>query len=204
MIFFIIITINQEAEIENMTEYIDIVDENGEPTGDVIDRETAHSKGIRHRTAHVWLLRNNNDKVQILLQKRCQTKSSYPGCYDISSAGHIPSGVDYIQSALRELNEELGIIASPEELIYCGDRKIVSDKVFFGREFHDRQVSKVFIMWKDIDESGFSLQKEEVDEVRWFDLDECIRAVNSNTLMHCIVPEELLMVQRTAEATAPR
>ena len=118
-----------------MTEYIDIVDENGEPTGDVIDRETAHSKGIRHRTAHVWLLRNNNDKVQILLQKRCQTKSSYPGCYDISSAGHIPSGVDYIQSALRELNEELGIIASPEELIYCGDRKIVSDKVFLEENF---------------------------------------------------------------------
>ena len=199
MIFFIIITINQEAEIENMTEYIDIVDENGEPTGDVIDRETAHSKGIRHRTAHVWLLRNNNDKVQILLQKRCQTKSSYPGCYDISSAGHIPSGVDYIQSALRELNEELGIIASPEELIYCGDRKIVSDKVFFGREFHDRQVSRVFILWKDINEADMCLQTEEVESVLWINFYDCIEKVRNNSIPHCIVMEEFEMIKKMIE-----
>ena len=182
-----------------MTEYIDIVDENGEPTGDVIDRETAHSKGIRHRTAHVWLLRNNNDKVQILLQKRCQTKSSYPGCYDISSAGHIPSGVDYIQSALRELNEELGIIASPEELIYCGDRKIVSDKVFFGREFHDRQVSRVFILWKDINEADMCLQTEEVESVLWINFYDCIEKVRNNSIPHCIVMEELEMIKKMIE-----
>ena len=110
-----------------MKEYLDIVDENGDPTGEITDRETAHLKGIRHRTAHVWLLRNKNGKLQILLQKRCETKSSYPGCYDISSAGHIPAGVDYIPSAIRELSEELGVTAAPEEFIPCGSRTIISD-----------------------------------------------------------------------------
>ena len=66
-----------------MEEYLDIVDENGNPTGEIIDRTTAHQKGIRHRTAHVWLLRHKNGRIQILLQKRCAAKSSYPGCYDI-------------------------------------------------------------------------------------------------------------------------
>ena len=36
-------------------EYIDIVDEQGIPTGETIERSIAHSKGIRHRTAHIGM-----------------------------------------------------------------------------------------------------------------------------------------------------
>ena len=53
--------------------------------------------------------------MELLLQKRSQQKDSYPGCYDISSAGHSPAGVDFIPSALRELKEELGLDARPVE-----------------------------------------------------------------------------------------
>ena len=104
-------------------ELLDIVDENGIPTGEVVEREKAHREGVRHRTSHVWIARKRDGRVEILLQKRSQDKDSHPGCYDISSAGHIPAGVDFIPSALRELKEELGIEANPEELIYCGVRK---------------------------------------------------------------------------------
>ena len=97
-----------------MKEFLDIVDENGQPTGEIVDRETAHAKGILHRTSHVWLARRKNGKVQILLQKRAEHKSSFPGCYDISSAGHIPAGDNYEVSAMRELEEELGITFDDE------------------------------------------------------------------------------------------
>ena len=73
-----------------MKELLDIVDELGNPTGKVVEREIAHQKGIRHRTSHVWLVRKRNNKVQVLLQKRSHNKDSFPDCYDISSAGHIP------------------------------------------------------------------------------------------------------------------
>ena len=76
-------------------EYLDEVNENGEPTGRTVEREIAHSNGVRHRTAHVWIIRQYGGKIQVLLQKRSKTKDSYPGCYDISSAGHIPAGSDY-------------------------------------------------------------------------------------------------------------
>lgn len=33
-----------------MAEYLDIVDENGIPTGETVEREMAHAKGFRHRT----------------------------------------------------------------------------------------------------------------------------------------------------------
>ena len=75
-----------------MPEMLDIVDENGLPTGQAVPRTVAHAKGLRHRTSHVWIVRKKNGAVQVLLQMRCAAKDSYPGCYDISSAGHIPAG----------------------------------------------------------------------------------------------------------------
>ena len=176
-------------------EMLDVVDENGMPTGEIVPRERAHREGIRHRTSHVWLVRKWEGKIQILLQKRCLQKDSWPGCYDISSAGHIPAGVDFVPSALRELQEELGVQAGPEALIFCGNRSICADGEFHGRPFHDRQYSRVFALRWDQEESDFRLQKEEIDAVRWMELEACIRAVKENTIPHCIYPEELEMVK---------
>ena len=176
-------------------EMLDIVDENGMPTGEVVSRKKAHAEGIRHRTAHVWLVRSRDGKIQVLLQKRCRQKDSWPGCYDISSAGHIPAGVDFIPSALRELKEELGVEAAPEELVFCGNRHICSDSAFHGQPFRDRQYSRVFILWRDQKEEDFVLQKEEIDSVRWMDLAECMEAVKNGTIPHCIYLEELEMVK---------
>lgn len=141
-------------------EYLDIVDENGVPTGKIAERTAAHKQGLRHRTSHVWILRERAGKVEVLLQKRSQNKDSFPGCYDISSAGHIPAGVDFIPSALRELKEELGCSVSENELIYCGQRRFSYDGVFHGKEFHDRQVSNVYALWLDRRPEDFVLQKE--------------------------------------------
>ena len=132
--------------------------------------------------------------MQILLQKRSEIKS-FPGCYDISSAGHIPAGEDFVPSALRELKEELGISATAEELVCCGDRTIIWDDVFFGKEYHDRQYTRVFVLWKDLEETEFCLQEEEVGSVCWMDLDLCIRKVNENSIPNCIEMEELFMVR---------
>lgn len=180
-------------------ELLDIVNEYGEPTGETVERAKAHREGLMHRTSHVWLLRRKGGSVQILLQKRSAEKLSHPGCYDISSAGHIPAGQDFAESAVRELGEELGITASEDELVFCGDRRISWDGFFGGAPYLDRQYSRVFCLWRDIDESGFTLQKEEVDSVRWFDLEECIKAVENGTIEHCIFPDELYMVKKASE-----
>ena len=92
-------------------EYFDIVNEYGEPTGETVSREIAHRDGIRHRTAHVWVVKRDGGRTQVLMQKRSDDKDSFPGMYDTSSAGHIPAGDEPIDSALRELKEELGIKA---------------------------------------------------------------------------------------------
>ena len=171
----------------------DIVDENGEPTGTVKERTKVHEDGDLHRTSHVWIVRDNNKGgLDVLLQKRSESKDSNPGCYDISSAGHIPAGCGYLDSALRELKEELGIDASSEELELRLIRRISYSDIFHGKLFKDNQVTRVYKMKRnDIDIEKLNLQKEEVEEVIWMDYEECIKAVKNNTIKHCIYLEEL-------------
>jgi len=178
-------------------EFLDIVDETGKPTGIIIEREEAHRRGIRHRTSHVWLLRIHNGKTQVLLQKRSINKDSYPGCYDISSAGHIPAGDGYLESALRELNEELGVEAKMDELIFCGQRQFEFRETFHRQNFWDNQVSNIYVLWRDIEESKFTLQKSEVETVLWLDWDICIDMVQNNKKPHCIWIQELEMISST-------
>lgn len=177
-------------------EILDIVDENGVPTGERVERAIAHREGIRHRTSHVWIFRKKGETVQILLQKRSDNKDSYPGCYDISSAGHIPAGCDFVMSALRELKEELGVDINAGELIYCGQRHFTFEQEFHGELFRDNQVSNVYMLWLDREEEDFVLQKEEISNVRWMNFSDCVEAVRDNRILHCIYMEELELLKQ--------
>ena len=152
-------------------EYLDVCDEEGNPTGEVIARDLAHRDGIGHRTAHVWIVRNVDGRWEVLLQKRAMCKESFPGQYDTSSAGHIPAGVEPLPSALRELREELGITAEPEELAFAGKFHISYEKVFHGKPFRDNETAWVYVYSEPVEIGELTLQESEVEEVRWFDLE---------------------------------
>lgn len=74
------------------------------------------------------------------------------------------------------------------------------DDTFFGKPFHNRQYSRVFMMWLDLDEDKFSIDPGEVECVRWMDLDECINAVRNGKIKSCIAMEELLILRKKLEA----
>lgn len=181
-------------------EFLDIVDENGKPTGKTAERSKVHQIGLLHRTSHVWVIREKGGKIQVLLQKRSKTKDSNPGCYDISSAGHIPAGDDFVISALRELKEELGFDAEALDLNYCGTRRFFYKSEFYGKPFLDNQISRVYCIVRDIEPEDMRIQKSEVEAVLWIDFDACIEQVKSNVIPHCIRLEELQMVERFIRA----
>lgn len=121
-------------------ELLDVLDEGGEPSGLVRERSMVHERGDYHRTSHVWVVREKPDgSHEVLLQKRSSRKDSFAGCYDISSAGHIPAGDGYLQSARRELKEELGITASEEELEFAGFFESQYEGDFYGKPFINRE-----------------------------------------------------------------
>ena len=94
-------------------ELIDVTDEEGKVLGVTASKREVHIKGLWHQTADVWIY---NSRGEILLQKRSDSKESYPGLLDVSAAGHVSAGETPIQTALRELKEELGINAAAEDL----------------------------------------------------------------------------------------
>ena len=171
-------------------EIFDIVDETGNPTGKTVTRAKAHEEGIPHRTAHIWVARYANGEIEVLLQKRALNKESFPGRYDTSSAGHIQAGDEPLESAIRELAEELGIQAEPEDLQFVGTFRIQYEKEFHGRMFRDHEFAHLFVYKRPVDESRLVLQKSEVESVRWMDLEECRRMVLENREATCIYPDE--------------
>lgn len=177
-------------------EYLDIVDERGNPTGKTVSREEAHKKGILHRTAHVWVIRNTDGRTEVLLQKRSEEKDSFPGLYDTSSAGHIPAGEEPLPSALRELSEELGIRAAPEQLYYAGTFRIQYEKTFHGSLFRDNEVTQVFVYSEPVRTEHLVLQASEVSSVRWFVLDEVWDEVQSGDRNRFCVPTQGLRILR--------
>lgn len=179
-------------------ELLDVCDEQGIPTGKVTERSIAHTTGSIHRTAHVWVVRQDADgRWQVLLQKRSMQKDSFPGALDTSSAGHISAGDEPLASARRELQEELGITASEEELIYAGsfDGGLISAE-FDGKPFLDHEIASVYIYDQPIDADSLQLQREEVESVQWMDYETCRRLVTQGDPRFCLRPEGLELVGR--------
>ena len=181
-------------------ELVDLLDENNEVTGIRREREVIHREGGLHRTSHVWLARRNEKgEPEILLQKRAKGKDAFPGCYDISSAGHIPAGVGYRESAVRELEEELGVKVAPEELLYIGQNESKVDTVFYGKPFRNHETSAVYVLDRTGVSDRFILQESEVEEVKWMNFETCRECLEDPEFPNCIMGNETDLLQRYFE-----
>ena len=172
-------------------EMFDVIDEEGKPTGVVKERGVVHREGALHATSHIWIARpNEKSGYDILLQKRSAHKDSHPGYYDISSAGHIAAGDQPLESAMRELEEELGIQAAPEQLQEFGVQYKAYEGEFYGKPFRDHQRSILYLYKEPIDTDQLRLQESEIESVIWMDYQEALQAVSENKIRHCIYEEE--------------
>ena len=176
-------------------EIFDIRSEDGRVTGITKERELVHRDGDIHGTSHVWIIRKNKvGTFDVLLQLRSKDKDGFPDCYDISSAGHILAGQDYLESALRELEEELGIKAKKKDLKYIGMHSCSINTEFYGKPFINNEISAIYIYEKFVDVLKLNLQIEEVQSVKWMEYTECRNRIKAGTLNHCIHLDEFLML----------
>ncbi len=88
------------------SEVFDVVDEHDNIIGQAT-RAEVHAKKLVHRAIHVIV---SNKRGDFLLQKRSLLKDACPGLWDSSVSGHLDAGEDYATAAVRELEEEMGII----------------------------------------------------------------------------------------------
>jgi len=91
-------------------EVIILVDKHNNIIGDVPRRLMDFGKDY-HRVTYILVFNTSGD---LIIQKRTDNKAFCPGYYGVTTGGVVEKGESYIDSAHRELQEELGVDAPLE------------------------------------------------------------------------------------------
>lgn len=134
-------------------------DPNGAFTGKVVDKDTRLGPDEYFLHAHMALCSADS---RFLLQTRSRKKKYFPGVWDITGGG-VQAGETARQAAARETKEELGLNV-PDAQMRLGWK--------FSTHEPYRSHVEVWGAKFDIDLNSLTLDKEEVDEVRFAPMDE--------------------------------
>jgi len=140
-------------------EFFDVVNERDEPVSRA-PRSEVHARGLWHRAVHVLVFDAHG---RLFLQKRSMAKDRQPGLWDSSASGHVDSGEDYDATAVREVEEEIGLRLpkSPARLFKI-DACAETDQEFVW-------------VYRCESEGPFELNPSEIDRGGWFSREEVSR-----------------------------
>ncbi len=166
-------------------ELLDVLDINGNKTGEVKPRKEVHSKGYWHKGFHIWII--NSDK-ELLIQRRSTNKDVYPNKLYVSVAGHPVSGENELDGIKREILEEIGQeldMSKLEHLFTFSQEVIENNGKFLDNMFYD-----VYLIEMNLDINKLKLQKEEVSGIQniyYKDFEKMVKNKNKDIVNH---PEE--------------
>lgn len=142
-------------------DYIDVLDDRGKPTGEVLSRKEIHALGKLHRAVHLYVFDSKN---RLLLQRRAPHVDHYPNWLSISVTGHVNAGERSTTAVQRELQEELGIALEADRIVFLFSYR---QDTRSSPTYIDRQYNDVYACWLDIDSTTITLDPNEVSEVLW-------------------------------------
>jgi isopentenyldiphosphate isomerase len=127
-----------------MTELFEALDENAQPTGELKTKQQILDDGDWRNVVHVWVV---NSQQEILAQKRA-AKGLWDNLWDVTVGGGVSAHEDSAHAAVRELDEELGIVTNESEIQKLGvweTTKPLPEQEIIAREF-----SHTYLLRKDI------------------------------------------------------
>ena len=92
---------------EPQDELLEVYDQQERKLGLRTRGEIHRDASLIHRAVHVMV---TNSGGEVFLQKRSMAKMIQPGKWDTSVGGHVDPGETYEAAAVREMEEELGIV----------------------------------------------------------------------------------------------
>jgi isopentenyldiphosphate isomerase len=95
-------------------EALEVLDDEGLPTGVIKPRAAIHRDGDWHHAFHLWVVHPDGC---VLLQRRSRSKDVAAGKVDVSVGGHVRPG-EALPDVLREAEEEIGLALRPGETEY--------------------------------------------------------------------------------------
>lgn len=142
-------------------EELDVLDENGLPTGDIKSFYEIHERGLWHKSVHVWLL----DKEGYLLIQKRSNLVAFPGLWDNSAGGHVKHGALSLDVAKEEVFEEIGldIDKSKFNLIFSTKNQDIGE----GGLLINNEMNDVFLVNIDDRDIKINFHQKEVQEVKW-------------------------------------
>lgn len=139
----------------------DMYDSDGNLTGQTIERGQPQGEGLYHLAVTIVIV---NPAGQVLCTLRSMEKTQMPGVWE-NPGGGVLAGETSLAGAVRELAEETGISAAPEELVFLSRRRA---KGMDGQGFF----MDVYGLRRDVSIQELALQPGEVDAAQWFPMDE--------------------------------
>lgn len=143
-------------------EYLDLYDVNKNLTGEKIVRGKGKPQVPENKYINIVIIFMQNGEGKFLFQITSKEK----GNEIATTGGHVKSGQTSYEAILAEVEEELGLDISNEDI------KMV-DSYIFGVAFMD-----VYYLNKDINISDLKLQDDEVESVEWFTVDKIKELIN--------------------------
>lgn len=98
---------------------LNIVDENDVVIG-IDTRENIHKLGLLHRETNVYFVMPQKG---VIFQRRSISKETSAGLLAATVGGHVEIGDSYIQTAIKETEEETGLKIKSEDLIFINKTK---------------------------------------------------------------------------------
>lgn len=185
---------------QNLDELFDIVDENDQPVGTMPRREV-HRLKQRHRAVHLLVV---NREGKIFLHKRSLKKDLFPGVWDSSAAGHVGSGEDYDSTAVRELEEELGVRLPTDVLQRKPEGLRLQGRIerLFKIEAREETGQEFVWVYRVESEGPFALEADEIECGEWFTREEIDRWTAERP--HELAPAFLYLWPRARDLLLPR
>lgn len=151
-----------------MEELLPLVTEQGEIIGAATRRECHSGSMLLHPVVHLHIFNSAGD---ILLQKRSARKDIQPNKWDTSVGGHIDLGESVDIALKRETSEELGLTEFEPTQLY---------QYVFKSSVEHELVTTFSTTIESIDQITFD--PEEIDEVRFWSIEEIKENLNSDIL----------------------
>ncbi len=181
-----------------MDELIDILDSKGNYTGESKLKSYAHRMGLFHATVHIWFY---TAKGELLIQQRGKNKDTHPLLWDVSVAGHIGAGESVEVSAIREVEEEIGLVIDKDQLFKIGIFKSVQKH---GDDLVDCEFHHTFISELNVDLQQLQKQESEVENLALIDINQFEKDVIDNIPERKYVPHDKAYYQNIIAAIKKR